>query len=239
MHMLLPTNADELLFSRLDREAAERHGAIGYLRADFGRDGRGFFATWFGIQTHLNTPALKTDFRRVINSLRGEGPEPPFASRISLEAFCAAKLGKDLATRGSGYSIQTREYSYYFRCRPSPADYDIYCFAYDNRWLLPELAGQHKLPVYCLSLLPSTGELISIVRERYAYNRHSNSTPFSDVNRSIADKWNAHDGVTRAQEKAMLAGSLFGWDKPAAKPWNYDQDGKPWPLPPHKDAPVR
>jgi hypothetical protein len=34
-------------------------------------------------------------------------------------------------------------------------------------------------------------------------------------------------GVTRQQEAAMLAGSLLGWDSPAAKPWSYDETGKP------------
>jgi hypothetical protein len=46
--------------------------------------------------------------------------------------------------------------------------------------------------------------------------------------------------VTRAQEEAMLCGSLFGWDTPAAKPWNYDMDGNPRQLSPRKkDEPER
>jgi hypothetical protein len=112
-----------------------------------------------------------------------------------------------------------------YHARDNPVTY--YCFTYDNRYLLPELAGQHKLPVDCHSILPSTGELIFIVRERYRYTRSNNSTIFPDINRRIADQWNAHFGITRAQEAAMLSGAIFGWGTPAAKPWNYNQDGSP------------
>jgi hypothetical protein len=59
------------------------------------------------------------------------------------------------------------------------------------------------------------------------------------LNRQIAAAKNALLGVTRAQEEAMLAGSIYGWDTPAAKPWNYDQYGKPRIRPKEKDGPER
>ena len=34
-------------------------------------------------------------------------------------------------------------------------------------------------------------------------------------------------GVTKAQEAAMLAGSLKGWNTPEADPQNYDDNGTP------------
>ena len=45
-------------------------------------------------------------------------------------------------------------------------------------------------------------------------------------NRALADDRNASLGVGKAQIEAMLAGSMFGWDVPAADPKNYDGNGK-------------
>ena len=240
MYNLSPTQDKSELFFRFDGEAAERHGAIGYLRADFGSDGYSFYFKWFDNQPHLKTPSFRRELDCVINGLRVDGQEIPFANRKILASFCADNPGKDMTVRGSGYMIRTDDFSYYFRCLPLPGDYDIYMFAYDNRYLLPELAGQHKLPVDCYSVLPSSGELIMIVRENYGYYPSSNSTPYPDINRQIADERNSHSGVTRAQEEAMLAGSLFGWGVPAAKPWHYNQDSSPRPLPPkEKDRDAR
>ena len=44
---------------------------------------------------------------------------------------------------------------------------------------------------------------------------------------AIVDEYNAQINVTKAQAAAMLAGSLFGWETPAADPKNYDGQGQP------------
>jgi hypothetical protein len=239
MYILEPAEHDKLLFFRLESEAAERYGAIGYLRADFGRDGREFFTTWFDSQSHLKTKAFKNEFDSLINSLRSDGEKPPLAGRQNLQAFTKETPGKDLPARGKGYVVQTPDYSYYFCCKPSGSDYDIYCMAYNNRWLLPELAGKHELPNNCFSVLPSTGELISIVMGKRGYFPSDKSTSDREINRQIASTSNALLGVTRGQEEAMLAGSLFGWNTPAARPWKYDPDGKPRIQPPKRSEPER
>jgi hypothetical protein len=223
---LLPAEeAGKHLFFRLEGEAAERHGSIGYMRADFGKTGKEFWTTWFDCQTHLKSFDFKNEFNAVVDSLRNDGPEPPFASRDNLAVFCAVKPGRELSARGGGYTVRTHDYSYCFRCLAKPSDYDIYCFAYDNRYLLPELAGQHELPEFCYGIMPSSGELILVKRNESGYYRCENSSADERHNREYAGDANIRLGVTRAQEEAMLAGSIFGWDIPAAKPWNYDING--------------
>lgn len=56
------------------------------------------------------------------------------------------------------------------------------------------------------------------------------ATSFNDGNRAeneaIKDKFNEKLGVSKAQEQAMLAGSMIRWDSIAAKPKSYDENGK-------------
>ncbi|MDR1204510.1 MAG: hypothetical protein LBL26_03390 [Peptococcaceae bacterium] len=227
MFILLPAQDNERLFFRMEGELAERHGVIGYLRADFGKSGREFWTTWFDCQSDLKTPGFKSEFDSVIDALRNNGQKPPFSSRSALESFRGANPGKDLGARGRGYFIKTHDYSYYFRCRPNSSDYDIYCFTYDNRFLLPELAGQHDLPEDCYSILPSTGEIILIRRWEMSYAPIAYQCKTRALNRLFVDSKNKENHVTRAQEEAMLARSLFGWDVHATRPWNYDSNGTP------------
>jgi hypothetical protein len=237
MYKLSPTELTEShLFYRLDGESAERHGAIGYLRADFGRSGFDFYFKWFDSQPHLKTPGFRRELDGVINALRTDGQETPFANRMSLANFCRENYKNGIATH-SGYTLRTPDYSYYFRCLPRPDDYDVYCFAFDNRYLLPELAGQHELPEVCYSAEPSTGDIILIKRNERGYYRCEYSTDDAEYNRAFATGHNVKLGVTRAQEEAMLAGSMAGWDIPGAKPWKYDMDGNLRPLPPKRNEP--
>ena len=84
------------------------------------------------------------------------------------------------------------------------------------------------MPKYCYALLPSSGEIIEIERGYKGYstpNIPQTSDPTS--NRNTVDTHNKEMGVTRAQEEAMLAGSMFGWHTKAADPRSYDENGQP------------
>ena len=85
-----------------------------------------------------------------------------------------------------------------------------------------------SLPVQCFSVSPSSGELILLTRGEKGYSPcYDFSTPDAQQNREFADDRNVKNGVTKAQEAAMLAGSMFGWQTPAADPRNYDGQGQP------------
>ena len=83
------------------------------------------------------------------------------------------------------------------------------------------------LPALCLSIEPSSGDLINIKRGMKGYFPSDWNQPNEKAhNRETADYANEKIGVTKAQEAAMLHGSMFGWDIPAANPKSYDENGK-------------
>ena len=79
----------------------------------------------------------------------------------------------------------------------------------------------------CYSVIPSSGELILIKNGEKGYFPTNQSTNDPKQNRTLADEKNAELGVSKAQEEAMLAGSMFGWNVPGADPHRYDETGKP------------
>ena len=81
------------------------------------------------------------------------------------------------------------------------------------------------LPEVCYSILPSTGDVIIIKHSESGYYRCEYSTEDKAFNREFANDRNANLGVSKAQIEAMLAGSMYGWDVPAADPKSYDENG--------------
>lgn len=86
-----------------------------------------------------------------------------------------------------------------------------------------------RLPEQCLTLLPSTGEVICIRRSESGYHKTDVLADSLELRRSYVDTMNQKNGVSKAQEAAMLTGSLFGWGTRGADPRNYNAEGKPVP----------
>ena len=82
-----------------------------------------------------------------------------------------------------------------------------------------------SLPKQCYSTLASTGEIILIKRGEDGYFPSDLPNSGKEENRRVVDERNRKIGVSKAQEAAMSAGSMFGWDVPAADPRSYDKNG--------------
>lgn len=86
--------------------------------------------------------------------------------------------------------------------------------------------AEPPMPELCYSTLPSSGEVIKVFRGDRSYIPLKMPIDTAAA-RKYADDMNRRLGVSKAQEAAMLAVSMFGWSVPAADPKNYDEGGNP------------
>ena len=82
---------------------------------------------------------------------------------------------------------------------------------------------RNELPDFCLSTLPSSGQLIILRKGERGYYASEWDTGKREENRNIARTHNRRRGISDIQEAAMSAGSMFGWHTPGADPqWYLD-----------------
>ncbi|MCL1952997.1 MAG: hypothetical protein FWF60_09240, partial [Oscillospiraceae bacterium] len=128
-------------FFPMEGETAGRHGYIGCLRGDYGRDGTELWTTFFDGQPQLKTQAFKDEFDEIINYLL-DASLHPVESHGPFQYRCLQNMRHVVTDPTVQFKIVTEGYSYYFRCQPEIADYHLYCTIFDNRFLLPALELQ-------------------------------------------------------------------------------------------------
>jgi len=132
------TQDEKDLFYLMEGEAAEQHGFLGYLRGDYGRDGREFWTTWFDGQESLKTDEFRDEFKELIDYLRDASLDPVEGPDV-FQFHCLQNMRRRVTDTEVRFKIVTGGYSYYFRCKPGPGEYNMYCMCFDNRFLLPAL----------------------------------------------------------------------------------------------------
>ena len=83
------------------------------------------------------------------------------------------------------------------------------------------------LPEKCYAVLPSGDEIIIVKKGESGYYHTDKYGHDRAEALAIVDECNESGGVSKAQAAAMLAGSMFSWEVPAADPKNYDEQGQP------------
>ncbi len=95
--------------------------------------------------------------------------------------------------------------------------------SYDGRDITNDYIATNDdfIPDYCFSTNSLTGDLIFIKKGFEGYYEMNWSSDNVEKNKELAAYLNEKAGVTENQVKAMEFGSMFGWDKPGARPSVY------------------
>lgn len=127
-----------------DKEIALQAGLIGYLRADMGSNGLGFYSSWNDYQKELNNDEFKRDLDKVINDHRAG--HNFLANRDYLREFCFrnADLAITNDLRNFGARMDTEKYSYMVRLNPNRGEYNLYCYCYVKETLDKHLKEKQK-----------------------------------------------------------------------------------------------
>lgn len=95
----------------------------------------------------------------------------------------------------------------------------------------PTAQADSQLPAECLAYIPENeiGHRIVVIRrgQGVIQSRYDHAALTEETARCLVRDVNRHLGVSPSQREALLAGSLYGWDSPAADPSLYEHlDGE-------------
>ena len=121
-------------------------GNIGYLRADFGFGGEGFYSTWNDFREDWKTDAFINDLKQVIDCLRNGNKADSFlANRRLLTHYCLSHPEAEIEESGSfGFRVDSNRFTYMMRLNPARGEYNLYCYCYRKDWLSHHLKNAEQ-----------------------------------------------------------------------------------------------
>lgn len=138
--------SDGALFFSGSAEDDARLGCVGHLRFYYDHNGKTFAHTWFDHETELKTDTFRRELQEVVDDLRVNGP---LENVREMMIFCCdhydARLTDQYRDQSYGFTLESKNYSYYLRCSPRAADYS-YLYCYDKETLQMSMAEQNETP---------------------------------------------------------------------------------------------
>ncbi len=131
------TEPEKMYCYTQSQQIRTKTGNIGFLRADFGFGGEGFYSTWNDFREDLKTDVFVKELKQVIDSLRnGNKSESFLTNRKKLAHYCLSCPEAEISESGSfGFRVDTSKYTYMMRLNPARGEYNLYCYCYRKDWL--------------------------------------------------------------------------------------------------------
>ena len=199
---------------------------VGHLRGDFGALGECFYTSWFPHNEVLKTQLVITELDDVVNALRNDGWLSDYSSMQHALAKSPQAVIQTQYRPESAFRAETEYTLFFLRCIPQKGDYNFYLYVYDKEQFYAVQREQKQMPRICWSRLKSTNEIVLLRYGVKGYFPFPMERPLPQNTQQVVDELNQDVDISKAQAAAMEAGSLFGWNIPAADPKNYDADGR-------------
>lgn len=129
-------------FFRNDK-GEQTKGLVGYLRGDFGRDGKEFHHTWFNNNEKLNNSNFKEDFDKIMETLRERLLTDRDWMRSVAYNHPDAKIVSE-STSSYGMFVETERYEYDIRTITEDGNYDFYIYCYDKNFQEPQYLNSRR-----------------------------------------------------------------------------------------------
>ena len=129
-------------FFRNDK-AEQTKGLVGYLRGDFGRDGKEFHHTCFNNNEKLNNASFMEDFDKIMETLRERLLTDRSWMRNVAYNHPEAKIASE-STSSYGMFVETERYEYDIRTITEDGNYDFYIYCYDKNFQEPQYLNSRR-----------------------------------------------------------------------------------------------